>query len=34
VIVDVGYGYKDGKAVGDVDFTAVVDRVKAITPVP
>ena len=34
ILVDVGYGYKDGKAVGDIDFTTVVDRVKGITPVP
>ncbi len=34
VIVDVGYGHKDGKAVGDVDFDDVVHTVQAITPVP
>lgn len=34
VVVDVGYGHKDGKAVGDVDFDVVVDTVQAITPVP
>ncbi len=34
VIVDVGYGHLDGKAVGDVDFAKIVDKVWTITPVP
>jgi len=34
IIIDVGYGHRNGKAVGDVDFDAVVDKVQAITPVP
>lgn len=34
IIVDVGYGHKDGKAVGDVDFDSVSDKVSHITPVP
>lgn len=34
IIVDVGYGHKDGKAVGDVDFDSVADKVAHITPVP
>lgn len=34
IIVDVGYGHKDDKAVGDVDFDSVSDKVSHITPVP
>lgn len=34
IIVDVGYGHKDGKAVGDVDFESISDKVAYITPVP
>lgn len=34
VVVDVGYGYKDGKACGDVQFAAVEPIASAITPVP
>ena len=34
IIIDVGYGHLDGKAVGDVNYDAVVDKVKSITPVP
>lgn len=35
VIVDVGINRdEDGKLCGDVDYTNVVDKVKAITPVP
>ena len=34
VIVDVWYGFKDGKAVWDVDFESVKDCVKYISPVP
>lgn len=34
ILVDVGYAMIDGKSVGDVDFDAVKDRVKALSPVP
>lgn len=34
IIVDIGYGLKDGKAMGDVVFDEVQDMVHAITPVP
>ena len=34
VVIDVGYGHINGKAVGDVDFHNIVDKVHAITPVP
>lgn len=34
VVVDVGYGYKDGRAVGDVQYDLVEPIASAITPVP
>lgn len=34
VVVDVGFGYKDGKPVGDVKFDEVSKVASAITPVP
>lgn len=34
VVIDVGYGFKDGKVSGDVDYEAVYPHVSAITPVP
>lgn len=34
VVIDVGYGYKDGKPVGDVQFASVEPIASAITPVP
>ncbi len=34
VIIDVGINRVAGKIVGDVDFNGVLDKVKAITPVP
>ena len=34
IIIDVGYGFLDGKATGDVDFGEVENRVYAISPVP
>ncbi|MDR2191154.1 MAG: bifunctional 5,10-methylenetetrahydrofolate dehydrogenase/5,10-methenyltetrahydrofolate cyclohydrolase [Candidatus Peribacteria bacterium] len=34
IVIDVGYGFLDGKAVGDVKFDEVEPLVKAITPVP
>ena len=33
-VIDVGYGFKDGKATGDVRFEEVEPKVSAITPVP
>ena len=34
VLVDVWYGYLNGKPAGDVDFQKVKDKVKYISPVP
>jgi len=34
IVIDVGYGFLNGKAVGDVKFDEVQPLVKAITPVP
>lgn len=34
IIVDVGYGYIDGKPVGDVQLDKIKDKVAAYTPVP
>jgi len=34
IIIDVGYGLLEGKAVGDVNAYEVTPLVKAITPVP
>lgn len=34
VVIDVGFGYKDGKAVGDVKYDEVFEKASAITPVP
>ncbi|NVM55427.1 MAG: bifunctional 5,10-methylenetetrahydrofolate dehydrogenase/5,10-methenyltetrahydrofolate cyclohydrolase [Candidatus Helarchaeota archaeon] len=34
VIVDAGISRIEGKIVGDVDFEGVLDKVRAITPVP
>ena len=34
IIVDVGYGHINGKAVGDVKIEEVSDKVSAYTPVP
>jgi len=34
VVIDVGINMVDGKLCGDVDYEAVADKVKAITPVP
>ena len=33
-VIDVGYGFKDGKATGDVRFDEVEPKGSAITPVP
>lgn len=34
IVIDVGFGYKDGKATGDVKYDEVFSHVSAITPVP
>ncbi len=34
IIVDIGYGYKDGKPVGDVQLDQIRDKVAAYTPIP
>ena len=34
VVIDFGYGKKDGKMVGDVDFDSVSAKTSLITPVP
>ncbi|MFO8068487.1 MAG: bifunctional 5,10-methylenetetrahydrofolate dehydrogenase/5,10-methenyltetrahydrofolate cyclohydrolase [Alkalibacterium sp.] len=34
VVIDVGFGYKDGKPVGDVKYEEVAAKASAITPVP
>lgn len=33
-VIDVGFGYKDGKVTGDVQYDEVLPHVSAITPVP
>lgn len=34
IIVDIGYGYKDGKPAGDVQLEQIKDKVLAYTPIP
>ncbi|MCD8506654.1 MAG: bifunctional 5,10-methylenetetrahydrofolate dehydrogenase/5,10-methenyltetrahydrofolate cyclohydrolase [Alkalibacterium thalassium] len=34
IVIDVGFGYKDGKPVGDVSYDDVHEKAGAITPVP
>jgi len=34
ILIDVGINRVDGKLIGDVDFEALAEEVKAITPVP
>ena len=34
VIIDIGYGIKDGKALGDTDWKGLADLGATITPVP
>ena len=34
ILIDVWYGFLDGKSTGDVDFEKVEDKVYAISPVP
>jgi methylenetetrahydrofolate dehydrogenase (NADP+)/methenyltetrahydrofolate cyclohydrolase len=34
IVVDIGYGYKDGKPVGDVQLDIIKDMVAAYTPIP
>lgn len=34
IIIDIGYGYKDGRPVGDVQLEQIKDKVAAYTPIP
>ena len=34
ILIDVGYGFLNGKSTWDVDFEKVKDKVYAISPVP
>lgn len=34
VFVDVGYGIKDGKPAGDINFEDLAEKVAGISPVP
>lgn len=34
IVIDVGFGYKDGKMMGDVVYEEVKQKASAITPVP
>lgn len=34
IVIDVGFGYKDGKVLGDVQYDEVQMKTSAITPVP
>lgn len=34
ILIDVGYGFLDGKSTGDIDFEKVKDKIHAISPVP
>lgn len=34
IIIDIGYGYKDGKPAGDVQLEKIKDMVHAYTPIP
>lgn len=34
ILIDVGYGFMDGKAVGDIDASSVSGKVAALSPVP
>ena len=34
ILIDVWYGFLDGKSTGDVDFEKIKDKVYAISPVP
>jgi methylenetetrahydrofolate dehydrogenase (NADP+)/methenyltetrahydrofolate cyclohydrolase len=34
ILIDVGYGFLDGKSTGDIDFEKVENKVYAISPVP
>ena len=34
IVIDIGRGIKDGKAVGDGDFDAIGEHLAAYTPVP
>ena len=34
ILIDVWYGFLDGKSTGDIDFEKIKDKVYAISPVP
>ena len=34
ILIDVGYGFLNGKSTGDIDFEKVENKVHAISPVP
>jgi methylenetetrahydrofolate dehydrogenase (NADP+)/methenyltetrahydrofolate cyclohydrolase len=34
IVIDIGTSVLDGKLVGDVDYSGVLDKVSYITPVP
>lgn len=34
IVIDIGFGYKDGKISGDVEYEKVAPKASAITPVP
>jgi len=34
IVIDVGFGYQDGEATGDVDYDDVYEKASMITPVP
>ena len=34
VVIDVGWGIKDGRPVGDITLDAIVDTVAAYSPIP
>ncbi|EXJ24016.1 Methylenetetrahydrofolate dehydrogenase (NADP+) [Alkalibacterium sp. AK22] len=34
VVIDVGFGYKNGKPVGDIKYDEVFEKAGAVTPVP
>lgn len=34
ILLDVGWWVRDGKAIGDIDWRTLQDKVRAITPVP
>ncbi len=34
ILIDIGYGHKEGKPVGDIDFDSVKEKALHLTPVP